>query len=195
MDAEARPTVAASRRAANGALPDDLLNKFRAYRGAGDDARWARGDLIEDASVEYAGKVTLRRLYRAAAVETELSIAEIRLEHETARAADERLRAEFEDALCWAHFREVRYVDDRARRQGYLRWAVESADDYNGRPAPAVILRKKIQRDNGQAPPPPSPADLFGRMLALADKVLEVCERDEERALAEQVKQLLARYA
>ena len=112
-----------------GLLPDSVLDVFRNYRGAGDDSRFGLGDSIETAAVEFAGKVTQRQLYRAAAIETDLSTAEIRLLHETARATDESLRAEFLEPLTFQHFRVLRFLDDRAQRRGYLRWCVDSADD------------------------------------------------------------------
>ena len=177
-----------------GALPESFLEQLRSHRGAGDAGKWQIGDAIETFHVEAAGRVTLRRLYRAAAVETERSIADVRMLHETARASDEQLRGEFDEPLVFAHFREVRYLGDRVLQVAYLKWCIESADDYGGRPAPASILRRKIQRERGTPAPPPTVAELFGRCLALVDKVLEVYETDAEKALAEQVRALLGRY-
>ena len=119
----------------------------------------------------------------------------MRMLHETARASDEQLRGEFDEPLVFAHFREVRYLGDRVLQVAYLKWCIESADDYGGRPAPASILRRKIQRERGTPAPPPTVAELFGRCLALCDRVLESYEHDYEKAAAESVKAALGRWA
>ena len=150
-------------------LPPAIADCFRQYRGAGDTGKWQLGDRIEEIYTELAGRVTLTALYKSAALETEQSRAEVRQLHETARAFDTSLRAEFDDVLCWAHYRVLRYIDDRARKQAYLAWCVESADAYGGRPAPASVLAKKVLHDLGLEPP----AATFGELLARAVTAIE----------------------
>ena len=154
-------------------LPDSITDTFRQYRGSTDADYFGLGDAIDAAVVELAGKVTAKAIYKQAAIETEYSIAEVRMLHETARAADSKLRAEFDDALTHAHFRAVRYIDERAVQRGYLRWCLESADQFGGRPAPARKLAEKIQAERGPQKPPPSLSDWLDRARANLDKVYE----------------------
>ena len=161
-------------------LPDSVLDRFRQFRGDGDDSRFSLGDEIETAAVEFAGKVTQRQLYKAAAIETDLSIAEIRLLHETARATDDSLRAEFLEPLTFQHFRVLRFLDDRAQRRGYLRWCVDSADDFGGRLAPAAVLARKVRRELGVEPPEPTAVELAERAAGLLRRALEI-ENTPER--------------
>ncbi len=166
----------------NGLLPDAILDEFRQYRGAGDPNRWAIGDKLDDTAVEYAGKITLRQLYRAVALETELKVSTCRVLHETSRATAESLRAEF-DVLTFQHFRELRYLDDDKLRRSYLDWCVKSADEFGGRPAPAAVLARKVQRELGTEPPAPTGAELAERAAGLLRRALEV-ENTPERSRA-----------
>lgn len=152
-------------------LPDSIADKFRQYRGSTDRDFFGLGDEVDAAIVELAGQVTARHIYQRAAIETEYSIAEVRLLHETARAADGKLRDEFGDVLTHAHFRAVRYLDDRALQRRYLCWAVESSDLFGGRPAPARKLAAKIQAERGIQKPEPTLGDLLDRARTNLDKV------------------------
>jgi hypothetical protein len=52
----------------------------------------------------------------------------------------------------------------------YCAWAIESADDYGGKPAPATKIRDKIRADNGGAEDDvPEWAKLCGRIVDMAD--------------------------
>lgn len=146
--------------------PETMMSDFRQFRGSGDATHWQLGDKIDEWVVEMAGKLSQARVYKAAALETEQSVGEIRKLHETARGTDAQLRAEFEDVLTSEHYRVLRYVDDRAKKLAYLKLCVESADDFNGRPMPAVILAKRVRKDSGLELPPPTFGDLIERAIA-----------------------------
>lgn len=152
------------------ALPEPILDTFRQHRGGSDHTQWRLGDAVADAIVEMAGKVTQRRIYQAAAIETDYSIAEIRMLHETARGTDQSLRDEFDSVLVHAHYRVLRFIDDRGKKRAYLRWCVESADQFNGRPAPAAVLAKKVQKEMGLEPPPPTVGEILERATAQLDR-------------------------
>lgn len=179
----------------NGLLPEAVLDKFRQHRGAGDSGRFTLGDDIESVAVEFAGRVTLTRLYREAAKQTGRATGTLRLYHETARACDEKLRAEFGDVLVYEHFREVRYLDDRAERKGYLAWCVDSAADFGGMPAPANKLAAKIKREKKIGPPPPTFAEHLGRARADVDRARDAAETDDQRGAADALLALLGRWA
>jgi hypothetical protein len=157
------------------ALPPAMLDAFRQFRGASDANYFGLGDAVDAAVVELAGKSTQRRIYQAAAVESEYSIAEVRLLHETSRATPLSLRAEFEDVLCHQHFRTVRYLDPE-KQHFYLKWAIESADVFGGRPAPAAVLAKKVRKDMGLEPPAPTFAELLGRAVSALERARDACE-------------------
>lgn len=165
---------------AKGALPDELLDRFRQRRGANDPNYWGLGDDIADAVVELAGRGMQTKILKAAALETDLSRAEVRVLFETARACDKSLRDEFMDVLTHSHFRVIRYIDDLAKQQGYLQWCLESADAYGGRPAPAAVLAKKVQQDMGLEPPEPTKGELIERAIRAVEKLRAISEDEKE---------------
>lgn len=155
-----------------GDLPESLLERLRSHYGETDTAFWAMGDDIDDAVVESAGKLTQKRVYAIAAKEMNLSTAEVRLLHETARETDESLRDEFTEILTHQHYREVRYLHDRAVKRKYLTWCVESADQWGGRVATAARLKKKIQAELGETKPDPTVGEILERAVAVLDRAL-----------------------
>jgi hypothetical protein len=156
--------------------PDAMRDDFRQYRGDTDDYHWRLGDCIDNWVVEMAGKITQRRIYRDAAIETDLSISEIRVLHETARGTDAQLRDEFGDVLTHSHYRVLRYVDDRSVKHGYLAWCVESADAFGGRPAPAAVLARKVKKEMGLEPPEPTFGELLARAVSALERARDACE-------------------
>ncbi len=178
----------------NGHAPDPLSpaihDAFRAYRGGGDDSRFGLGDKLEEIHTELAGQVSLRQLYRAAALETDLSGAEVRLCHETARATDAQMRETFGDVLVFSHFRAVRYIDDRAKQQAYLQWCLESADLFDGRIAPASELVKRVAADNGHVKPAPTLAEALGRAVSAVERARDCADGSLYERLSEMAKEL-----
>ncbi len=175
-DAEPEPEPKTKR----GQLPDAVLDKFRQRRGETDAHYWGLGDDVADAVVEFAGKITQQKIIKAAALETDLSNGEVRLLFETARAFDQSLRDEFADILTHMHFRVLRYIDDRSQQKAYLTWCIESADAYGGRPAPAAVLARKVQKDRGIEPPAPTKAELIDRAVRAIERVRDISENERE---------------
>ena len=157
-----------------GSLPDKLLEKFRQYRGVSDDAYWSIGDAIDEAVVESVGRLTQNAVYGIAVKEMDISRGEVRVLHETARTTDSKLREEFELVLTHQHYRVLRYIEDRAKKHGYLKWCLESADAFGGRPAPASVLAKKVQKEMGIEPPPPTVGEILERAIGLIDKAYDL---------------------
>lgn len=159
-----------------GELPPALLDMFHQFRGGGDKHQWAIGQAVDDAIVEYAGKLTAERIIKAAVKEMEVSRGQVRKCREVWAATDANLRAEFDDALTFEHFAVLRFIGDRAQMRAYLQLAVESADDYGGRPMPAVILDKRVKADLGLEPPSPTPGELLERAIRAAENYQAVAE-------------------
>mgnify|MGYP006935511899 CR=1 FL=1 len=176
--ADAEPEQQPEPKTKRGQLPDAVLDKFRQRRGETDAHYWGLGDDVADAVVEFAGKITQQKIIKAAALETDLSNGEVRLLFETARAFDQSLRDEFAEVLTHQHYRVLRYLDDRAKQQAYLRWCLESADRYGGRPAPASILAKKVRRELGHEPPEPTFGELFERALTAVQNLRSAADTD-----------------
>lgn len=157
-------------------LPESLLDSFRQFRGDTDRTYFGLGDAVDAAVVELAGRVSANRIYKAAALETEYSKSEIRLLHETARATPQSLRDEFDAyPLVHQHYRTVRYLDPDKQRY-YIRWAIESADAFGGRIAPASVLDKKIKKEMGIQPPEPTFLELVARALSAVERARDACE-------------------
>lgn len=179
-----------------GALPEAVLDSFRQFYGAGSHHQFAIGRVVDDALVEFAGKISANKIIRAAAKEMDLSRAQVLKCQTTWAGTDEQLRAEF-DQLRFEHFAAVvRHVKDRAAVRKWLALAIETADDYGGRFMPAAMLEAKIKKALGIAPPEPTPAELLerawravqnyqavasGRGHEQATRALEILERINEQ--------------
>lgn len=163
--AQSRGDASQSGKPKRGDVPEVVHNRFRQRRGANDATYWGIGDDICEFVAEFPGHGMQAAILRAAALDTEYSLAECRKLFETARVFDQSLRDEYGDILTHQHFRVLRYVDDRAKRAAYLRLCVESADAYGGRPMPAAVLDKRVQKDLGHEPPKPTNAELLERAI------------------------------
>lgn len=166
-----------------GALPEAVLDSFRQFYGAGSKHQWDIGRVVDDALVEFAGKVSANRIIRAAAKEMDLSRAQVLKCQTTWAGTDEQLRGEF-DQLRFEHFAAVvRHVKDRAAVRKWLALALETADDYGGRFMPAAKLEAMIKKALGIAPPEPTAAELLERALRAVQNYQAVASgRGHERA-------------
>lgn len=168
------------KRGAGADLPEALLDHMRQLRGVTDPYYWQRGDVVAEAVAELATHGMQTKIIKAAALEWELSRAEVRVLFETARACDKSLRAEYGDVLTHAHFRVIRYIDDRAKQAAYLRLCLESADSYGGRPMPAALLAKRVAQDAGHAPAEPTKGELIERAIKAVEKLRAISEDEKE---------------
>lgn len=160
-----------------GELPPALLDRFHQHRGSGDKHQWQIGQDVDDAIIEYAGKFTAEKIIKAAVKEMEISRGQVRKCRETWAATDEHLRDEF-DVLTFEHFAVLRFIGDRAKMHAYLALAVESAELYGGRPMPAVILAKRVQKDLGLEPPPPTFGELLERALTAVTNLRDAADSE-----------------
>jgi hypothetical protein len=176
-----------------GKLPDELLDAWRQFRGAGDAHQWEIGDLIDAAVVEYAGRVTQARIYREASKTIEVSVGQVRKCRETAMATPASLRDEF-DVLTFEHFAKLRF-DEPAEQRKWLAWCLDTAPSYGGRPAPAVVMERAIKTARGEKPPAPTFADCARRAIAALERGKEVYEHENEYKAAVAALKLLDRWA
>ncbi len=175
-------------RTAQGAgLPEAVLDTFRQFYQAGSKHQWDIGRVVDDALIEFAGKISANRILRAAAKEMDLSRSQVLKCQFTWAATDEQLRGEF-DQLRFEHFAAVvRYVKDRADVHKWLLLAVESSDDYNGRFMPAAKLESKIKKALGIGPVEPTKGELIERAVQAVERLRNISENEAEHAALERV--------
>lgn len=159
----AQPATRVTSQPEPGQLPEAVLDTFRQYYGAGSHHQWGIGRVVDDALIEFAGKISANKILRAAAKEMDLSRSQVLKCQTTWAAIDEELRGEF-DMLKFEHFAAVaRHVNDRIAMRQWLTLAIETADDYGGRFMPAAKLEAKIKDALGIGPEKPTNADLLER--------------------------------
>ena len=166
-----------------GQLPEAVLDSFRQFYGAGSKHQWEIGEVVDNALVEFAGKVSANRIIRAAAKEMDLSRAQVLKCQTTWAATDEQLRSEF-DMLRFEHFAAVvRHVKDRAQVHKWLTLATDPDAEFNGRFMPAAKLEAKIKQALGIGPEEPTAAELLERAIRAVTNYQAVASgRGHERA-------------
>ena len=166
-----------------GQLPEAVLDTFRQYYGAGSKHQWDIGRVVDDALVEFAGKISANKILRAAAKEMDLSRSQVLKCQTTWAATDEQLRGEF-DMLRFEHFAAVvRHVKDRAQVRQWLTLATDPDAEFNGRFMPAAKLEAKIKQALGIGPEEPTSAELLERAIRAVTNYQAVASgRGHERA-------------
>lgn len=147
------------------ALDAKIAERALQFRGAGDEARWKLGDLLtEAANAAPHGRQT------AAIVEC-AKLAGIG----RAQAYRYRLVAETFPGAARAEL-EGLTLDQLAecarhpQPQGCAEWAIGSADDYGGWPAPVDVIRRRVTADLGK--PDKAPLDEIAGLLTRAANAL-----------------------
>lgn len=166
-----------------GQLPEAVLDAFRQYYGAGSKHQFDIGRVVDDALIEFAGKISANKITRAAAKEMDLSRSQILKCQTTWAGTDEQLRDEF-DMLKFEHFAAVvRHVKDRADVHRWLTLATDPDGEFNGRFMPAAKLEAKIKAALGIGPAEPTPGELLERAVRAVMNYQAVAEgRGHERA-------------
>ena len=166
-----------------GQLPEAVLDSFRQYYQGGSLHQWAIGRVVDDALIEFAGKISANKILRAAAKEMDLSRSQVLKCQTTWAATDEQLRGEFE-MLRFEHFAAVvRHVKDRAQVRKWLTLATDPDAEFNGRFMPAAKLEAKIKQALGIGPEEPTAAELLERAIrAVTNYQAAASGRGHERA-------------
>lgn len=166
-----RGATAADDKPEPGQLPEAVLDSFRQFYGAGSKHQWDIGRVVDDALIEFAGKISANRIIRAAAKEMDLSRSQVLKCQTTWRATDEALRSEF-DMLPFECFAVVtRYIKDRLAMAQWLALVVESGADYGGRFMPTKKLEAKIKAYLGIAAPEPTWDQLYDRAVTAVENL------------------------
>ena len=137
-------------------FPSAALDIINHYRGAGDAESWGIGDLSADLVDEFAGRVIetpegKKRITKTAiriAIADEWGNTETTVKDYEYTARYYELKHRRFDNLTWSHYRQARAAGDLDVSLGYLKEAVESADDWGGRSMPVRVLAAKM-RTNG----------------------------------------------
>lgn len=134
-------------------LPEAAIAILRQCNDDSDKAAWAIGDvsaaLVDELGEEY-GKMAVR--YKIAD-ESGLAPATVRDREEMARYWLPEERKRFE-VLSYSALRTCKggNLGDKQKALYYAQWAVESADDFGGHPAPVRVIRAKVKRAGDALP-------------------------------------------
>ena len=149
-------------------LPDSVRERAFALRGQQDTHQWAIGDFVADV-VDERPQDSKTRLVRALSQDVGVAYSTARKYETCARTFPLKVRRDYTDVLTFDAFAAAMYAPDP---EGVLRWAIESADEYDGRPAPVDVIRAKVSAlNNGHEKPA---TERFETYLERARKDLEL---------------------
>ena len=174
-----------------GQLPEDVLDTFRQFYGAGSKHQWDIGEVVDNALTEFAGKVSANTILKAAAKEMDLSRSQVLKCQVTWAATDEQLRSEF-DMLPFECFAIcARYLKDREQVATWLALVVDSGSDFGGRFMPTKMLEAKIKAHLGIAAPEPTWDQCFDRAVAAVENLRDHADTETRHQKVEAVLALL----
>lgn len=176
-------TTPADEKPEPGQLPEAVLDTFRQFYGGDSRHQFDIGRVVDDALIEFAGKISANKILKAAAKEMDLSRSQVLKCQTTWRATDDSLRSEF-DMLRFEHFAAVaRHLDDRAQMRKWLTLATDPTGEWGGRFMPAAKLEAAIKKHLGLTAAEPTPAELLERAIRAVANYQAVAEgRGHERA-------------
>lgn len=172
------------------ALPASADNKIIELRDRESASLWEWADLLAALDTELCrNRGDQARLLSLVAGRASLDKSTLRHRLNMGRTFTPDVRAQVDDVLSYSQLEACRAAGDDWRQ--YALWAIESADDFGGTPAPVGAIRKRIRDDAGGAKPPTEPPwrQKCQRIIDLADSARR--ERDTPDA----VRDVLARFA
>ena len=149
-------------------LPEEVIVRLQANTQGEDAARWDDGAIAADVVDEFGpiyGKTLVRKRL---AIEAGIAASSMRQREGMTRFFPADVRVEFE-ILTWSQWRAIKPAGAIGWRE-LATWAIESADDYGGRPAPVDAITAKRLGDHGI--PAPGWDELFVKMHELGDDIL-----------------------
>lgn len=149
-------------------LPEEVILRLQANTDNEDAARWDDGEIAAELVDEFGpmyGKALVRKRL---AIEAGIAASSLRQREELSRFFPQDVRDEFE-ILTWSQWRAIKPAGAIGWRE-LATWAIESADEYGGRPAPVDAITAKRLGDKGKEPPDWD--ELFIKMRDLGDDVL-----------------------
>jgi hypothetical protein len=132
-------------------LPDEA--KVLIHQASDDEQRpqFTIGDLTMGLVDEFKDQVPIHTIRQAIAVEYRCGAATIRDREGVARRVPLDLRQEFE-VLSFHQWKAIAAAPTLEDRKRIAAWAVRSADDFGGRPAPVDAIRHKMKNGHDQTP-------------------------------------------
>lgn len=148
-------------------LPDETLEWLHAYEVEESQSQWKLGDLAAELVDRFKGTFGRSLIMKRLAIEAGVRTSTVRDREGMARFFTLEVREEF-DVLSYHQLRACKQAQERWRK--LAEWALESADEFGGRPAPveAIRLKAKGNEDGKKAWD-----DRIRAMRSNAEKVVE----------------------
>jgi len=146
-------------------LPDDAVETLRQLTGDSDRVQWAIGDVSLALVDELGGMYGKAPVRMRIAAETGLAPETVRDREGMARFYPEHVRQTYQ-VLGYHQMRACKAAGNEWEK--YAEWAVQSGDEYGGRPAPVAAIRAKIK---GEGDDIPAWVKRWDRLVELAETI------------------------
>ena len=161
-------------------LPEDVLDRARQYRGAGDERGWEMADFVASVVAECTrSRGDRTRALKQLAQHMGVSRATTSDLCQLAETYEPGVREQFAETLTIGHYREAMRCKTVSQSE-LLDQAVESSDEWNGQPMPVDVLRAIVRKHNAGIEPVNGPLELYKLALDRAFKslgdALDYCE-------------------
>ncbi len=128
-------------------LPEEVLDKARAYRGAGDEHAWEMADFVASVVAECTrSRGDRTRVLKQLAQHMGVSRAQASDLCQLAETYEPGVREDYQ-ALTIGHFREAMRSKTHAPVE-LLERAIKTADEWSGMPMPVDVLRPTVRSLN-----------------------------------------------
>lgn len=152
-------------------LPEEVLDKARAYRGAGDEHAWEMADFVASVVAECTrSRGDRTRALKQLAQHMGVSRAQASDLCQLAETYEPGVREDCQ-ALTIGHFREAMRSKTHAPVE-LLERAIKTADEWSGMPMPVDVLRQTVRSLNADLEPPKTKLELYKIALDRAFKSL-----------------------
>ena len=153
-------------------LPEDVLDKARAYRGAGDEYAWEMADFVASVVAECTrSRGDRTRALKQLAQHMGVSRATACDLCQLAETYEAGVRERYSHLLTIGHFREAMRSKTHAPVE-LLERAIRSADEWSGMPMPVDVLRQTVRSLNADLEPAKTKLELYKLALDRAFKSL-----------------------
>jgi len=162
-------------------LPEEVLDKARAYRGAGDEHAWEMADFVASVVAECTrSRGDRTRTLKQLAQHMGVSRAQASDLCQLAETYEAGVRERYSQLLTIGHFREAMRSKTHAPEE-LLERAVKSGDEWGGMPMPVDVLRAEVRSFNAGLEPPKTKLELYKLALDRAFKslgdALDYCDK------------------
>lgn len=168
-------------------LPEEVLDKARAYRGAGDEHAWEMADFVASVVAECTrSRGDRTRALKQLAQHMGVSRAQASDLCQLAETYEPGVREDYQ-ALTIGHFREAMRSKTHAPVE-LLERAIKTADEWSGMPMPVDVLRQTVRSLNADLEPPKTKLELYKIALDRAFKslgdALDFAPQKDQKSLA-----------